>query len=47
VYLLNDKSRYFETLKNVHVCIQNEAQSHIFSLCTNNGKKYASNEFEI
>jgi hypothetical protein len=38
VYLLKDKSQAFETIKNFHVWIQNEAQSHIGSLQTDNGK---------
>jgi hypothetical protein len=44
---MKDKSQAFETLKNFHVWIQNEAQSHNGSLCTDNGKEYTSNEFEI
>jgi hypothetical protein len=47
VHLLKDKSNAFETLKKNHVWIQNEAQSHIVSLCTNNVKEYTYNEFEI
>jgi transposase InsO family protein len=46
VYLLKDKSQAFETFKNFHVWIQNEAQSHIGTLCTDNGREYTSNEFE-
>jgi transposase InsO family protein len=46
VYLLKDKSQAFETFKNFHVWIQNEAQSHIGSLHTDNGREYTSNEFE-
>jgi len=46
VYSLKYKSQDFETFKNVHVWIQNEAQSHIGSLHTNNGREYTSNEFE-
>ena len=46
VYLLKDKSQVFETFKNFHVWIQNEAQSHIGSLCIDNGREYTSNEFE-
>jgi hypothetical protein len=38
VYLLKDKSQDFETFKNFHVWIQNEAQTHIGSLCTDNGR---------
>jgi hypothetical protein len=47
VYLLKDKSQAFETFKTFHVWIQNEAQYRIGSLCTNNGREYTSNEFEI
>jgi hypothetical protein len=47
LYLLKDKSLAFETFKNFHVWIQNEAQSHIGSLCTDNEKGYTSNEFEM
>jgi transposase InsO family protein len=46
VYLLKDKSQAFETSKNFHVLIQNEAQSRIGSLCTIDRREYASNEFE-
>jgi hypothetical protein len=46
VYLLKDKSQAFETFKKFHVWIQNEAQSHIGSLHTDNGREYTSNEFE-
>jgi hypothetical protein len=45
VYLLKDESQYFETFKIFHVWIQNEDQSHIGSLHTNNGREYTSNEF--
>jgi hypothetical protein len=38
VYLLKDKSQSFETFKIFHVWIQNEAQSHIGPLRTNNGR---------
>jgi transposase InsO family protein len=46
VYLLKDKSQAFETFKFFHVWIQNEAQSRIGSLRTDNGREYTSNEFE-
>jgi transposase InsO family protein len=46
VYLLKDKSQAFETFINFHIWIQNEARSCIGSLCTNNGREYAFNEFE-
>jgi hypothetical protein len=45
VYLLKHKYQEFETFKNVHVWIENEAQFHIVSLHTNNGGEYNSNEF--
>jgi transposase InsO family protein len=45
-YLLKDKSQYFETLKKIHVWIQNEAQSHIGTLCIYYGREYTSNEIE-
>jgi transposase InsO family protein len=45
-YLLKDKSQAFETFKNFHVWIQNEVQSRIGSLHTDNGREYTSNEFE-
>jgi hypothetical protein len=45
VYLMKDKPQYFETFKNFHVWIQNEAQYHISSLHTNNEREYTSNEF--
>jgi transposase InsO family protein len=47
VYLLKHKSQTFETFKNFHVWIENEEQTHIGTLRTNNGGKYISNEFEI
>jgi transposase InsO family protein len=47
VYLLKHKSQAFETFKNFHVWIENEAQSHIGTLHTDNGGEYTSNEFEI
>jgi hypothetical protein len=40
VYLLKDKSQAFETFKNFHVWIQNEAQSRIGSLRIDNGREY-------
>ena len=46
VYLLKDRSEDFETFKIFHVWIQNEAQSHIVSLSTDNGREYTSNEFK-
>eukprot|EP00253_Pinus_taeda_P015766 PITA_15766 len=46
VYLLKNKSDAFQTFKNFHKWIENDAQSHIGSIRTNNGKEYTSNEFE-
>jgi transposase InsO family protein len=46
VYLLKQKSQAFETFKNFHVWIENEAQSCIGILHTDNGGEYTSNEFE-
>ena len=43
VYLLKNKSEAFETFKNFHAWIENDAQSHIGSINTNNGKGYTSN----
>jgi hypothetical protein len=45
VYLVKRRSQAFETFKNFHVWIENEEQSHIGTLCTNNGGEYTSNEF--
>ena len=46
VYLLKNKSDGFQTFKNFHAWIQNDAQCHIGSICTDNRKNYTSNEFE-
>jgi len=46
VYLLKNKYNAFQTFKNFHKWIENDAQSHIGSICTDNGKEYTSNEFE-
>ena len=46
VYLLKNKSNAFQTFKNFHTWIENDAQSHIGSIRTDNGKEYTSNEFE-
>ena len=46
VYLLKNKSDAFLTFKNFHKWIENDAQSHIGSIRTDNGKEYTSNEFE-
>jgi hypothetical protein len=45
VYLLKHKSQSFETFKNFHVWIENEAQSNISTLHNDNGGKYTSIEF--
>ena len=45
VYLLKNKSDAFQTFKNFHKWIENDSQSHIGSICTDNGKEYTSNEF--
>ena len=46
VYLRKQKSEAYETFKNFHVWIENEAQSHIDTLYTDNRKEYTSNDFE-
>eukprot|EP00253_Pinus_taeda_P008959 PITA_08959 len=46
VYLLKNKSDAFLTFKNFHKWMENDAQSHIGSIRTDNGKEYSSNEFE-
>eukprot|EP00253_Pinus_taeda_P027385 PITA_27385 len=46
VYLLKNKSDAFQTFKNFHKWIENDAQCHIGSIRTDNGKEYTSNEFE-
>ena len=38
VYLLNHKYEAFDTFRNFHVWIENEAQSHIATLHSDNGK---------
>ena len=38
VCLLKNKSEAFETFKNFHAWIENDAQSHIRYIHTNNGK---------
>ena len=45
-YLLKNKSEAFETFKNIHAWIENDAQFHIGSIPTENGNGYTSNEFE-
>ena len=46
VYLLKTKSKAFQTFKNFHAWIENQAQSHIGTLCTDNGNEYTFNTFE-
>ena len=46
VYLLKNKSDAFQTFNNFHKWIENDAQSHIGSICIDNGKYYTLNEFE-
>eukprot|EP00253_Pinus_taeda_P017599 PITA_17599 len=46
VYLLKNKCDAFQTFKNFHTWIENDAQSHLCSIRTDNGKEYTSNEFE-
>jgi len=46
VYLLKNKSDVFQTFKNFHTWIENDAQSHIGSIRIDNGKQYTSNEFK-
>ena len=38
VYLLKNKSNAFQTFNNLHAWIENDAQTHIGSLRTDNGK---------
>ena len=38
VYLLKNKFDAFQTFKNFHAWIENDAQTHIGSLCIDNGK---------
>ena len=46
VYLSKKKFKVYETFKSFQVWIENEAQSCIGALHTDNGKEYASNDFE-
>ena len=41
-YLLKHKYEVFETFKKIHLWIENEAQYHIDTLHTNNGKEQTS-----
>ena len=47
VYLLNTKSEAFQTFNNFHAWIENQAQAHIGTFCSDNGKEYTSNELKI
>jgi hypothetical protein len=47
VYLWKQRPQAFETSKNFHVWIENEAQSSISTLHIDNEGEYTSNEFEI
>ena len=47
VCLLKYKPQAFETFKKFHVWIENEAQSRISTLHTDNGGEYTSNEFHL
>ena len=38
VYLFKNKSNAFQTFKKFHAWIENDAQSHIESILTDNGK---------
>ena len=46
VYLLKAKSQAFDTFRNVHLWIKNEAQLTIGTLRTENGGEFTSQEFE-
>jgi len=46
VYLLKKKYDAFQTFKNFHTWIENDAQSHIGSIRIGTGKEYTSNEFQ-
>jgi hypothetical protein len=43
VSLMKHKSQEFETIKNFHLWIENETQSSISILCTDNRRKYICN----
>jgi transposase InsO family protein len=43
---LKQNSQAFETFKNFYLWIENETQTRIGTLCTDNGGEYTSNEFE-
>ena len=46
VYLLKEKSQAFDTFRNFHLWIKNEAQLNIGTLRTDNGGEYTSQDFE-
>ena len=46
VYLLKAKSQAFDTFRNFHLWIKNEAQLNIGTLRTDNGGEYTSQDFE-
>ena len=46
VYLLKTKSKAFQTFKNIHAWIKNQAQARIGTFRYDNGKEYTFNEFE-
>ena len=46
VYLLKTKYEAFQTFKDFHAWIENQAQSHIGTLRIDNGKEYTSKDFE-
>ena len=46
VYLLKSKYQAFDTFRNFHLWIKNEAQLNIGTLRTNNGGEYTSQDFE-
>ena len=47
VYLLKAKSQAFDTFRNFHLWIKNEAQLNIGTLQTDNSGEYTSQDFEI
>ena len=47
VYLLKTKSEAFQTFKNFHAWIENQAQALIGTFQFDNGKEYTSNELKI
>ena len=46
VYLLKTKSEAFQLFKNFHAWIENQAQAHIGTFRSGNGKECTSNEFK-